>query len=224
MSDKVDYSYINESFLKSLGEMNGNLRKISISNNVLSLNGKSIDLTGFDLRSIFNNESDIVHNIEEMSEMDIFNIVSIYQRKRMMSLDTLHRAWSLINSNQVYNPEDKAFIDNFNSYIYDLLKYRDYLDNETRKTLDNFEKAMYNMEIKKETDVLSQNQSSELDIFNDMAHNVQSEMNEKIRKEDKALKRTLRMNNLAAFSNAFMVILSTLLLGIVLCIMLLIIR
>ena len=135
MSDKVDYGYINESFLKSLGEMNGNLRKISISNNVLSLNGKSIDLTGFDLRSIFNNESDIVHNIEEMSEMDIFNIVSIYQRKRMMSLDTLHRAWSLINSNQVYNPEDKAFIDNFNSYIYDLLKYRDYLDNETRKTL-----------------------------------------------------------------------------------------
>ena len=224
MSDKVDYSYINESFLKSLGEMNGNLRKISISNNVLSLNGKSIDLTGFDLRSIFNNESDIVHNIEEMSEMDIFNIVSIYQRKRMMSLDTLHRAWSLINSNQVYNPEDKAFIDNFNSYIYDLLKYRDYLDNETRKTLDNFEKAMYNMEIKKETDVLSQNQSSELDIFNDMAHNVQSEMNEKIRKEDKALKRTLRMKNLAGFSNAFMVILSTLLLGIVLCIMLLIIR
>ena len=77
MSDKVDYGYINESFLKSLGEMNGNLRKISISNNVLSLNGKSIDLTGFDLRSIFNNESDIVHNIEEMSEMDIFNIVSI---------------------------------------------------------------------------------------------------------------------------------------------------
>ena len=224
MSDKVDYSYINESFLKSLGEMNGNLRKISISNNVLSLNGKSIDLTGFDLRSIFNNESDIVHNIEEMSEMDIFNIVSIYQRKRMMSLDTLHRAWSLINSNQVYNPEDKAFIDNFNSYIYDLLKYRDYLDNETRKTLDNFEKAMYNLEIKKETDVLSQNQSSELDIFNDMAHNVQSEMNEKIRKEDKALKRTLRMNNLAGFSNSFMVILSTLLLGIVLCIMLLIIR
>ena len=56
MSDKVDYGYINESFLKSLGEMNGNLRKISISNNVLSLNGKSIDLTGFDLRSIFNNE------------------------------------------------------------------------------------------------------------------------------------------------------------------------
>ena len=83
---------------------------------------------------------------------------------------------------------------------------------------------MYNMEIKKETDVLSQNQSSELDIFNDMAHNVQSEMNERIRKEDKALKRTLRMNNLAGFSNAFMVILSTLLLGIVLCIMLLIIR
>lgn len=224
MNEKVDYSYINESFLKSLGEMNGNLRKISISNNVLSFNGKSIDLTGFDLRSIFNNESDIVHNIEEMSEMDIFNIVSIYQRKRMMSLDTLHRAWGLINSNQVYNPEDKAFIDNFNSYIYDLLKYRDYLDNETRKTLDNFEKAMYNLEIKKETDVLSQNQSSELDIFNDMAHNVQSEMNEKIRKEDKALKRTLRMNNLAGFSNAFMVILSTLLLGIVLCIMLLIIR
>ena len=156
--------------------------------------------------------------------MDIFNIVSIYQRKRMMSLDTLHRAWGLINSNQVYNPENKAFIDNFNSYIYDLLKYRDYLDNETRKTLDNFEKAMYNLEIKKETDVLSQNQSSELDIFNDMAHNVQSEMNERIRKEDKALKRTLRMNNLAGFSNAFMVILSTLLLGIVLCIMLLIIR
>ena len=59
MSDKVDYGYINESFLKSLGEMNGNLRKISISNNVLSLNGKSIDLTGFDLRSIFINESDI---------------------------------------------------------------------------------------------------------------------------------------------------------------------
>ena len=224
MNEKVDYSYINESFLKSLGEMNGNLRKISISNNVLSLNGKSIDLTGFDLRSIFNNESDIVHNIEEMNEMDIFNIVSIYQRKRMMSLNTLHRAWGLINSNQVYNPENKAFIDNFNSYIYDLLKYRDYLDNETRKTLDNFEKAMYNLEIKKETDVLSQNQSSELDIFNDMAHNVQSEMNEKIRKEDKALKSTLRMNNLAGFSNAFMVILSTLLLGIVLCIMLLIIR
>ena len=223
MNEKVDYSYINESFLKSLGEMNGNLRKISISNNVLSLNGKSIDLTGFDLRSIFNNESDI-HNIEEMNEMDIFNIVSIYQRKRMMSLDTLHRAWGLINSNQVYNQEDKAFIDNFNSYIYDLIKYRDYLDNETRKTLDNFEKAMYNLEIKKETDVLSQNQSSELDIFNDMAHNVQSEMNEKIRKEDKALKRTLRMNNLAGFSNAFMVVLSTLLLGIVLCIMLLIIR
>ena len=224
MNEKVDYSYINESFLKSLGEMNGNFKKISISNNVLSLNGKSIDLTGFDLRSIFNNESDIVHNIEEMNEMDIFNIVSIYQRKRMMSLDTLHRAWGLINSNQVYNPENKAFIDNFNSYIYDLLKYRDYLDNETRKTLDNFEKAMYNLEIKKETDVLSQNQSSELDIFNDMAHNVQSEMNEKIRKEDRILKRTLRKNNLAGFSNAVMVILSTLLLGIVLCIMLLIIR
>ena len=50
------------------------------------------------------------------------------------------------------------------------------------------------------------------------------EIVEKIRKEDKALKRTLRMNNLAGFSNAFMVILSTLLLGIVLCIMLLIIR
>ena len=224
MNEKVDYSYINESFLKSLGEMNGNFKKISISNNVLSLNGKSIDLTGFDLRSIFNNESDIVHNIEEMNEMDIFNIVSIYQRKRMMSLDTLHRAWGLINSNQVYNPENKAFIDNFNSYIYDLLKYRDYLDNETRKTLDNFEKAMYNLEIKKETDVLSQNQSSELDIFNDMAHNVQSEMNEKIRKEDRILKRTLRKNNLAGFSNAVMVILSTLLLGIILCIALLIIR
>ena len=124
----------------------------------------------------------------------------------------------------MYSPEDKVFIDNFNSYVYDLLKYRDYLDADTLKNLNIFQSFINNLEIKKETDVLSQNQSSELDIFNDMAHNVQSEMNERIRKEDKALKRNLRMNNLAGFSNAFMVILSTLLLGIVLCIMLLIIR
>lgn len=224
MSDKVDYGYINESFLKSLGEMNGNLRKISISNNVLSLNGKSIDLTGFDLRSIFNNSSDIERNITQIDEIDFFNIVNIYQAKNKYHANLFGRAWSLINSNQVYSPEDKVFIDNFNSYVYDLLKYRDYLDADTLKNLNIFQSFINNLEIKKETDVLSQNQSSELDIFNDMAHNVQSEMNEKIRKEDKALKRTLRMNNLAGFSNAFMVILSTLLLGIVLCIMLLIIR
>ncbi len=224
MSEKVDYSYINESFLKSLGEMNGNLRKISISNNVLSLNGKSIDLTGFDLRSIFNNSSDIERNITQIDEIDFFNIVNIYQTKNKYHANLFGRAWSLINSNQVYRPEDKVFIDNFNSYVYDLLKYRDYLDADTLKNLNIFQSFINNLEIKKETDVLSQNQSSELDIFNDMAHNVQSEMNEKIRKEDKALKRTLRMNNLAGFSNAFMVILSTLLLGIVLCIMLLLIR
>ena len=224
MSEKVDYSYINESFLKSLGEMNGNLRKISISNNVLSLNGKSIDLTGFDLRSIFNNSSDIERNITQIDEIDFFNIVNIYQAKNKYHANLFGRAWSLINSNQVYSPEDKVFIDNFNSYVYDLLKYRDYLDADTLKNLNIFQNFINNLELKKETDVLSQNQSSELDIFNDMAHNVQSEMNEKIRKVDKALKRTLRMNNLAGFSNAFMVILSTLLLGIVLCIMLLIIR
>lgn len=224
MSDKVDYSYINESFLKSLGEMNSNLRKLGISNNVLSLNGKSIDLTGFDLRSIFNNSSDIERNITQIDEIDFFNIVNIYQTKNKYHANLFGRAWSLINSNQVYRPEDKVFIDNFNSYVYDLLKYRDYLDADTLKNLNIFQSFINNLEIKKETDVLSQNQSSELDIFNDMAHNVQSEMNEKIRKEDKALKRTLRMNNLAGFSNAFMVILSTLLLGIVLCIMLLIIR
>ncbi len=224
MSEKVDYSYINESFLKSLGEMNGNLRKISISNNVLSLNGKSIDLTGFDLRSIFNNSSDIERNITQIDEIDFFNIVNIYQTKNKYHANLFGRAWSLINSNQVYRPEDKVFIDNFNSYVYDLLKYRDYLDADTLKNLNIFQSFINNLELKKEIDVLSQNQSSELDIFNDMAHNVQSEMNERIRKEDKALKRTLRMNNLAGFSNAFMVILSTLLLGIVLCIMLLIIR
>ena len=84
MSEKVDYSYINESFLKSLGEMNGNLRKISISNNVLSLNGKSIDLTGFDLRSIFNNSSDIERNITQIDEIDFFNIVNIYQTKKFL--------------------------------------------------------------------------------------------------------------------------------------------
>lgn len=224
MSDKVDYSYINESFLKSLGNMNSNLRKLGISNNVLSLNGKSIDLTGFDLRSIFNNSSDIERNITQIDEIDFFNIVNIYQAKNKYHANLFGRAWSLINSNQVYSPEDKVFIDNFNSYVYDLLKYRDYLDADTLKNLNIFQSFINNLELKKETDVLSQNQSSELDIFNDMAHNVQSEMNEKIRKEDKALKRTLRMNNLAGFSNAFMVILSTLLLGIVLCIMLLIIR
>ena len=84
MSEKVDYSYINESFLKSLGEMNGNLRKISISNNVLSLNGKSIDLTGFDLRSIFNNSSDIERNITQIDEIDFFNIVKY--NKNIMEL------------------------------------------------------------------------------------------------------------------------------------------
>ena len=76
--------------------------------------------------------------------------------------------------------------------------------------IDEFKKVQHKIPMMSLSDVFSESEVINFD--------------EKIRKEDKALKRTLRMDNLAGFSNAFMVILSTLLLGIVLCIMLLIIR
>lgn len=210
----------NDDFIKYLLSSFPNFKELVYVSNTLTWQGKSINLDACDLVKIWN-ETYLHYNIESLSSEDIYNIFYIHANYN--SYFNLARNFTvLMNSNRVLTPEENNLISNFNSYIYLLIKYRDYLTSYPQNFLDMFIKTMLNYDMASHDNKINANQQRELDIYNDMENKVWDEINQKNRKSAKEDKKRQRVLNIAGVGNAFLVILVTSALGILICSLLLV--
>ena len=234
---KMPNKDIMESLLK-----NPNLSEITYDNNIVTYQGKTIDISSLYLNDFFQSSySELANNQNYITAEDFFNILDLHtkviennnnnnindlanmalnnllNKNNNNSIISINKYFELVNSN--INEETAKKIKDFETEMSQCLKYEDYLLDDKRMLLNDYKNVISNISFQKEDNKqpeLTIGQQYALKKFNQIDEDAKNFNLQKQKQKQRILQRKMANTNVSyGYANAFIVILSTIAAGIV---------
>ncbi len=223
---------LNNDILNYLSNQNSNLKEITIENNILDYQGRKIDLNNFLINDLLQNNNSFKENINYMSSEDFFNIIEVNTKeikkdennidindlanlalnklsdKKDNSIISAKTYFNILSNNQI-DDEKANQIKDFETLMYQCMKYKDYLMFNKRKLLHSYLINIENLANIQETEKVNTSQRVAVRRYNEMSNIINDEKNIVIRKK------VPNINVSNGYANAFTVLLSTIATGLI---------
>ena len=160
----------NQNIIIKLKDTNEHIGDLQLVDNKVIHNNREVPIDKVDLSFLTSESLDL----SVLYSDDIINIIKIYNDKnQIVSIE--NNFYNKLNSPEPLKNEQKELSNRFNSYIEQLLLYKNYLTQDLNNILNKFEMQIEILSTLNDTE-LNGNQTSELNIYYSMKEKVEQEI------------------------------------------------
>ena len=230
----------NDDIMKSLLE-NKNFSELSYNNNILTYQGKSIDLSNLFLNDFFNDSySPLILNQNIITAEDLFNIFELHTKEIELNNNEISLTdLANIALNKLTQEENKKIINvdkyfeligskiddysatkirDFETEVSQCMKYSDYLLDDKKQFIDDYKNKMFNITFQsneQDSPELTIGQKYAIKKYNEIAEDAKNFMLQKEKQKQRIRAKAENINVSYGYANAFIVLLSTIAVGII---------
>ena len=169
-----------------------NLQELKYQDNTLTYQGKNIDISNVNLYDFFKNYNHPMYiNQKIISAEDFFNILQTTSliiepldnqnnQEKNYNIININHYNSILNKTNILTPLEQKELNNFNTYISNLLTYREYLLQKELIFLKQYLNLITNirmLEIDNPEITLTHNQQQAIDTYDFLTTNTNQEQN-----------------------------------------------
>lgn len=177
------YMELNKIIFQNFIETNPNWLDLKFNDNILNYNGSELNLEGYSLAGLFSKYSPILNYQDTLSSLDLFSIIRLHQLAPEF-LQEQERFYQILKKGDIDDSE-VSFLNKYNSFLFETLKYQDFLLTIPANILTRLYVAMETIRIEGK---MTKNEALELAKFDEMNELAIRYQTSKIKKNEQALK------------------------------------